>query len=117
MSSGFFVPRLDPEFPISPPPGGGFNQVKSRKRVSYVENQEAIAPCLDADPCQDRARPRLVGIATAAYCELIGVCRLMRDAYGGAAELYNDERDALRANQAHTEAKAVCLLVLMTGLY
>ena len=62
--------------------------------------------------CQDRTRPRLVGIATAA-CRLdrglTHADRLVRDAYGGAAEFYNDERDALRANQAHTEAKAVCL--------
>ena len=81
------------------------------------DRQKAAASCLNADCCQDGARPRLVGIVTAACCDLIDVCRLVRDAYGGAAEFYNDERDALRANQAHTEAKAVCLLVLMICFY
>ena len=79
--------------------------------------QKAAAPCLNADCCQHGARARLVRIATAACCELIGVFRLVRDAYGGAAEFYNDERDALRANQAHTETKAVCLLVLLICFY
>ena len=81
------------------------------------DRQKAIASCLNADCCQDGARPRLVRIATAACCGLIGVFRLVRDAYGGAAEFYNDERDALRANQAHTETKAVRLLVLLICFY
>ena len=81
------------------------------------DRQKTIASCLNADPCQDRARPRLVGIVAAACCELIGVCRLVVDAYGGAAEFYNDERDALRANQAHTETRAVCLLALLICFY
>ena len=77
------------------------------------DRQKTITPCLNAYPCQDRARPRLVGVAAAACYELTDVCRLVVDAYGGAAEFCNDERDALRANQAHNKAKAVCLPVLL----
>ena len=88
-----------------------------KNEVRNGDRQKTIAPRLDADPCQGRARPRLVGIVTVACCGLTRVCRLVRDAYGGAGEYYNDERDALRASQAQTEAKAVYLLVLMICLY
>ena len=42
-------------------------------------------------------------IACADVCGL----RLVESAYDEAAELYHDERDALRAHQAQTKAKAV----------
>ena len=111
------MPILVPDSQSDPPAGGGFNQSIPKNEVRNGDRQKAIAPCLNADPCQDRTRPRLVGIATAACCGLTHAYRLVRDAYGGAAEFYNDERDALRANQAHTEAKAVCLLALLICLY
>ena len=42
---------------------------------------------------------------------MICVLRLVESAYDEAAEVFNDERDALRANQAQTETKMVSLFV------
>ena len=118
MSSDYLFLSLSQD-PVST---GGFTEgfppeiILTENHGRNGDRQKTIAPCLNANPCQDRARPRLAGIAAAACYELIGMCRLVIDAYGGAAEFYNDERDALRANQAHTKAKSVRLLVLIACL-
>ena len=41
-----------------------------------------------------------------AYADLCGL-RLVQSAHGEAAEIFHDERDALRANQAQVGARSV----------
>ena len=47
---------------------------------------------------------------------LICALRLVKSAYDQAPEFFNDERDALRANQVQTEDKAVSFSVCCRNL-